>query len=91
MPRIEDLSNNWRSGVRRFLCSHPDQAAIVSRLDVAAVVDREREKYITAYRTCVEQSSLLAYRLLNPDHQIADYLTHSLCYFSRRLLSRFRV
>ena len=88
--RIEDLTNNWRSGVRRFVDSHPDQTAIVCELDIAGIVDREKERYMHDYHTSVEQRSLLIYRVLNPEHQVASYLRHVPCYFSRRLLSRLR-
>ena len=90
LPRIEDLTNNWRSGVRRFMDSHPGQTAILCRLDIAEIVDSEREKYISDYHTRVGQSSLLVYRELNPEYQIADYLRNVACYLNRRLFSRLR-
>ena len=90
MPRIESLTNNWRSGVRRFMKSHPGQTAVVNAVDIAHIVDMERERYLSVYSYGVEQSSLLGYRVLNPEYQIADYLRHVFCYQNRRLLSRLR-
>ena len=75
MPRVESLTNNWRSGLRRFMESHPGQTAIVNAVDNAHIVDLERERYSCG----VEQSSLLGYQVLNPEYQIADYLRHVLC------------
>ena len=46
--------------------------------------------YVQEYCTSTEHSSLQLYRLLNPNHQFAEYLAHVLCYPSRTLLSRFR-
>ena len=90
MPRIEELTTNWRSGVRRYVDSHAGQAAIVRTLDIADIINQEREQYVSEYCTSVGQSSLQTYRVMNPDHQLADYLTHNFCYANRRLLSRLR-
>ena len=88
-PHIENLTGNWRSGVRLFVDSHPGQAAIVCKVDIATIIDHERERHISEYRS-VGQSSLQKYRVLNPEHQIADYLCRVSCYMNRRLISRFR-
>ena len=90
MPCIEGLTNNWRSGVRRFVDNHPGQAVIVRRLDIARIVDREQEVYISDYHTSTAHSSLMMYRALNPEYQPAEYLRHVLCRLNRRLLSRLR-
>ena len=77
--------------VRRYVDSHAGQAAIVRTLDIAEVINREKEQYLSKYCTSVGHSSLqtCTYRVLNPDHQLADYLTHYSCY-TNRMLSRFR-
>ena len=90
MPCIEGLTNNWRSGVRRFVDNHPGQAVTVRRLDIARIVDREQEVYISDYHTSTAHSSLMMYRALNPEYQPAEYLRHVLCHLNRRLLSRLR-
>lgn len=79
-----------RSGVRRFMDSHPGQTAIVCRLNIADTVGSEREKYNFDYHTRLGQSSLRVYRELNPEYQIADYLRHVACYLNKRLFSRLK-
>ena len=67
MPCIEGLTNNWRSGVRRFVDNHPGQTVIVRRLDIARIVDREQEVCISDYYFSTANSSLMMYRALNPN------------------------
>ena len=46
--------------------------------------------YVSDYHTCEGHSSLIVYRALNPEYQIAEYLRHVFCYLNRRLLARLR-
>ena len=73
----------WRSGGHRFVDCHPGQAAIVGKLDIAAIVDREGKRYTSEYITSAGQSSLQMSIIVNPEHQLADYLSHVNCYTDR--------
>ena len=88
--RVEDLTGNWRSDVRRFLVKHPGQRAVLGQLDIQGIIERERALYISDFQTDTQHSSLQLYRTLNPHHEYADYLSTVTCYPYRRLISRFR-
>ena len=90
ISRVEDLSNNWRSGVRRLVSNHPGQRAILGELDASSILDREKEFYLFNYRNTVEHSSLQTYREMNPHYQYARYLSNISCYPNRRSVSRYR-
>ena len=87
---VEPLSNNWGSGVCRFVENYPGQRAIFGELDVTAILDREKERYLSTYRLSTEHSSLQSYRELNPDDQYAAYLSNISCYPNGRTVSRYR-
>ena len=88
--RVEVLSNNWRSGVRRLVSNHPGQRAILGELDASSILNREKELYLFNYHNTVENSSLQTYRELNPHYQYAEYLSNISCYPNRRSVSRCR-
>ena len=58
---VESLSDNWRSGVRRFIENHPGQRAIFGELNVASILARGKEAFLFTDQLSTEHSSLQLY------------------------------
>ena len=91
--KVEALSNNWRSAVRRFTNTHGQQI-IYGKLDIPIIIEREQARWVENFLFDTERSSLQLYRNVykatHSDYSYSDYLSKVKCYPHRRLISRFR-
>ncbi len=90
--RVEALSGNWRSDVRRFVDTHGQQI-VCDEIDNSIIVKREKARWVEDFID-TDHSSLQLYRTVYKDYhsddQYSDCLSIVRCYPHRRLISRFR-
>ena len=59
--RVEALSGNWRSDVRRFTDTHGQQI-VYDELDISNIVEREKARWVEDFLFDTDHSSLQLYR-----------------------------
>jgi len=91
--RVEALSGNWRSDVRRFT-ETLGQQIMYDELDISIIVEREKARRLEDFLFDTDHSSLQLYRTVykanQSVYQYSDYLSTVRCYPHGRLISRFR-
>ena len=55
--RVEALSGNWRSDVRRFIATHGQQI-VYDKLDISIIVEREKARWVENFLFDTDHSSL---------------------------------
>ena len=71
--RVEALSGNWRSDVRRFTDTHGQQI-VYDELDISIIVEREKARWVEEFLFDTDHSSLQLYRTVyKADHSVYQY------------------
>ena len=79
----------WRPQLSAFLDTQPGRLRASSPVDVAEIVEREKERQRAAYLAS-DLSSVTQHRTFHPAHAYAQYLSSVRCLSNKRLISRFR-
>ena len=79
----------WRPQLSAFLDTQPGRLRASSPVDVAEIVEREKERHRAAYLAS-DLSSVTQHRTFHPAHAYAQYLSSVRCLSNKRLISRFR-
>ena len=93
LHRVEALSGNWRSDVRRFIDTHGQQI-VYDELYISVIVEREKARWVESFLFDTDHDSLqicrTVYKADHSDYRYSDYLSTVRCYPHKRLISRFR-
>ena len=74
--------------ITSFLMKH--KLPVFHKLHVEAIIDRAKQQHVEQFSSNSTSSSLIIYRILQPEYRYAEYVSSVRCFSNRRLLSRFR-
>ena len=87
---LELRAQGWRPNFTALLNTQPGDSSVFRSLDVTAIIERQKEAYLSAFLSNETLSTLVLYRSLQPEYGHAHYLSAVQCFPNRRLMSRFR-
>ena len=77
---LEIRAQGWRPNFTALLTTQPGDASMFQSLDVTAIIERQKEAYLSAFLNNEAISTLVLYRSLQPEYRYAHYLSAVQCF-----------